>query len=141
MRPIWHIISSLVLSVVILFFTRSITAGLVALLAGVFIDIDHLVDFWISKPKNPFSVKAFIDSDSYVKINKRIFVPLHAWEWVFLLFVVSYQLNWLLLFIFALSLGLHLILDTLYHIWQEKGSPLVYFITFRLIKKFRVFSS
>ncbi len=140
MSPVWHFISSFFIALFFFLGTGDINTALIAFLGGFFIDIDHLLDFWVSKPKNPFSLKAFMDSDSYVKVNKRIFVPFHAWEWVFILLVVAYHLNWLLLFIFAISLGLHLILDTVHHVWQEKGNPLIYVISFRLIKKFKVLS-
>lgn len=138
MRPIWHFIASFILSVVVFFFTRSIAAGLIALLAGIFIDLDHLVDYWASRPKRPFSVRDFLDSERCNVQKKWLFILFHGWEWVALLIIVTWASGWnVLLAALGLSVALHLALDTYYTINEAALSRGVYFIVLRAIRGFK----
>jgi len=138
MRPVWHIISSAILGIVIYFFTGSIIAGIIALLTGVFIDLDHLIDFWISAPKNPFSVKEFYHMDKYLKSKGDYYtiIFLHAFEWLIILavLVVIYQNIYLVAIV--LSILLHLTLDNFN--LKKQDHPLSYSIIFRVLKKFKL---
>lgn len=137
MRPIYHLVASLALAIILFVITKSITASIVIILAGVFIDLDHLIDFWVLKPENPFSVKEFLNSEKYNKQAKYIFVFFHAYEWLIILLVINYLLNWpLYLLAFTLAITLHLTLD-LKNLRYHTMHPLSYFIIFRILKKFK----
>ncbi len=137
MRPITHFIFSSILAVILFFITKSITVSVLVVLVGVFFDLDHLIDFWALKPENPFNVKSFLDSEKYNKQAKYMFVFFHAYEWVIVLLIVNYFLNWpLYLLSITLAIILHLILD-LNNLRYPRVHPLTYFITFRILKKFK----
>ena len=145
MRPLYHIIASFLLAGLIFYCSRAPFPSLVALLAGVFIDLDHLIDFWSLKPKRPFSIRDFLASEQWDSQNRYIFIFLHAWEWIFLLFFFSWFYQWpLWLFSLTLSLALHLFLDALDLLFDPlkesprcQGHPLTYFFVFRCVKGFK----
>ena len=131
MRTIYHLLASSVLGAVLFYITRSLSAAAVAVLAGVFIDLDHLIDFWALKPKNPFSVKDFLNSEKNDLQAKYLFVFAHAWEWVVALWILTVLLNWpVLLLSFVLSITLHLTLDQIYNLRHYKMPKISYFITY-----------
>jgi len=138
MRPIWHIISSFVLGLTIFYFTRSLVTGLIALTAGVFIDLDHLIDFWISAPENPFSVKQFFHMDRYLesKGDHYTLIFFHAWELIIGLVVLTIIYNNVYLIAFVLGILLHFALDTFN--LEKTDHPLTYSLIFRALKKFKL---
>lgn len=141
MKPIYHFVSSLVLAGLIFYFSQSFLAALIAFLAGFLIDLDHLIDFWASKPNNPLSIKQFLNSKKYFKTNKRNFILFHAWEYVVFLIILGFYLNWpLLLLSLVLGLSLHYLLD-IYNLKNDQISPFSYLLTFRLIKGFKIHGS
>lgn len=124
MKPIWHIISSLILGALFFYFTKSINAGFIILLAGVFIDLDHILDFWKSRSKN-FK-------------NQKTFVLWHGYEYLIILFVLAYYLNWpVLLNAFIAGIALHYLLDV-YNLKKDKKHVLSYFLIFRIVKRFTI---
>lgn len=131
-----HIISSAVLAVIVFALFRQWSVMLITFLTGVFVDLDHLFDFWIGRPQNPFSIKAFLSPHSYMKKQNKAFVPLHGYEFILILCLLAWQLNWQPLLIgAAASLTLHLILDD----YGNKLKTFSYFIIYRVAKKFQVF--
>ena len=97
MRPIYHIIVSICLGLAVFALTQSFLAFIIIILTGVFIDLDHLVDFWATRPKNPLSIKDFLDSERYNKQAKYMFVFLHGYEWLIALIILNYIFGWPLL--------------------------------------------
>lgn len=132
-----HIISSAVLALVIYYFWRSPSASATAFLGGILLDLDHLFDFWITKPAHPFSIKEFMHPCEYMRQNRKVYVFLHNYELVILLWILTWHFNWHPI-IFGLAAGatLHLILDDI-------GNELItfsYFFIYRAAKKFAVFT-
>ncbi len=124
-----HIVVSGVLSLLVGFLTKSIWGGVVTFLAGVLLDLDHLLELYLW----------------YVKGNKkRKFVFLHAWEILvilFLVFLILYGLNFsnilfatdkAVLLGIMIGYGSHILLDSIFN----KVHPLGYFIIFRVINRF-----
>lgn len=138
MRPIWHIISSFILGIIIFHFSKSFAAGLLALLSGVFIDLDHLVDFWVSAPKNPFSIKQFYHMDKYLesKGDYYTFIFLHSWELMIVLTIIAVTYSNIYLTALTLSILLHFLLDTFN--LEKTDHPLMYSFIFRAIKRFQL---
>lgn len=136
MRPVFHFIASFVLGAAVFIYSRSLWIFCLALLPGIFIDLDHLIDYWALKPAQPFSIKEFLDSEKYDQQRKYLFIFLHSWEWVFLLWIAAYCLNWpLYVLIPVLSITLHLLMD-IANIGRDKLHPLSYFFVFRALRKF-----
>lgn len=135
MRIKEHFLASSILAIVFYYFTRSLAGTTAAFLAGVLIDLDHLFDFWKSKPNHPFSIKEFLHPCGYMDKNQKIYVPLHSYELLILLWLFwSLNHSHFLLGI-ALGMTLHLILDDI----GNKLQTLSYFFSYRVWKKFRVF--
>lgn len=139
MRPLYHFVASLALGVIIWLVSQSVSAGLIALLAGVFIDLDHLIDFWSLKPARPFSPLDFLRMEKYEAQKKYIFIFFHGYEWLAALWITAYYFNWpLLLIALASTLSLHLFLDSI-NLWfiEPKEHPLSYFFFFRAGRGFK----
>ena len=111
-------------------------AGLV-ILSGVFIDLDHILDFWISKPQALFSVRAFLNPYFYIyQVNHKAYIIWHSWEVVAALFVVVWLSGWPL-WLLALWLAIlnHLLFDQAFNRSLKPGA---YFWAYRFAKHFRV---
>jgi hypothetical protein len=114
-RPRYHTAVSLALAALVVARTRRWRDALPVLVAGVLVDIDHLVD---------------------LAANRRtvgvawVILPLHAWEWVLALLARRNQRSDAL----AGGLAAHLALDQLNHAIDH---PLFYWITFRALHRFR----
>jgi len=68
MMPQYHFISSLILALIIFYFTSSLHASLFCFLAGFMIDIDHLIDYWLYKRRIVISRELF--QEFYKKWDK-----------------------------------------------------------------------
>jgi len=82
---------------------------------GVFIDLDHWLDYWLNIKKIDFDVKEFFRKCNNYELD-HFYVLLHSWEilplFVMLLIISNYN-PWII----GVSIGFveHLILDTLYN--------------------------
>lgn len=137
MRPLNHFVVSLVGAIVFYIFTRYLTGSLLLFAAGFFIDLDHLIDYWALKPKKPFSLREFLDSESYGEQKKYVFIFLHGYEWLILLWLAVFLTGSNLpLLALATGVSLHFLLD-IHNIISEKIRPGEYFFTLRLIRGFK----
>ena len=114
-RPRYHTAFSLALAGLMVARTRRWRDALPVLVAGVLVDIDHLVDLAANR--------------AYGKPHWAI-LPLHAWEWVFALLTRRTQASDGL----AGGLAAHLALDQFN---TAISHPLFYWITFRARHGFR----
>lgn len=132
-----HFVTSAILAVAIFALYRQWSAAIATFLIGVFIDLDHFCDFWMSRPRRPFSIKAFLDPNAYMHKNQnRAFVPLHGYEFAVVLWLGALATSWPPLLVgIASAMTLHLILDDI----GNNLKTLSYFIIFRAAHKFRVF--
>jgi len=138
MRPLKHIIASAILGIGFLLFVKPAWAALIVFLAGVFIDLDHLVDFWALKPLLFFNIHDFLDAEKYDKQVKWIFVFFHSWELIaglWLWAVIGHWPIWPTAIAAGATLHMILDIDNLKH--PYKMHPLTYFLIFRIIKKFK----
>jgi len=137
MKPRTHILSSVVLALVIYYFLKSTAASLATIISGIFIDLDHILDFLISSPDKYFSIKDFLSTKNYMcQKNHKAYVPLHSYELLLLLWILTYYQNWHPVLIgLSSGLTLHLVLDDI----GNHLKTLSYFLIFRAYKKFDVF--
>lgn len=126
-----HIAVSIVVSALVWLWLRSATAALACFGAGVFVDLDHVIDYVLQyghriRPRHLF--RAF-----EAELFDNIFVFLHAWEWILVGLVILWLIDWK-----PAALGLiigfttHLVLDHL----TNRHNPWAYFITYRLAHRF-----
>ena len=127
-----HTIASTVLAAGIYKATSSVEMASAALLVGIFLDIDHIIDFFLFSGER-FSISGF-RSWCYEGRWERLILIFHSYE-LYALFglLVYYYPHPVLLSIFW-SVGLHLILDQIGNRYLIKAfviSPWFYFFTFR----------
>lgn len=114
-KPRYHTAVSLGLAALVIARQRRWRAAIPILIAGVLVDIDHLVDLFANRSS---------------KRPVWTILPLHAWEWVFaLLLPRSSRADDL-----ATGLAAHLALDQMN---KAITHPLFYWITFRARHRFR----
>ena len=88
----FHELSHLVLSLLVGFviwkkWHKHIGVFITALLGGVFIDLDHLIDYILAFGTK-FNLIFFLKGYQFLKTDK-IYVPLHSWELVIILLLTS----------------------------------------------------
>jgi hypothetical protein len=121
---------------VMFFLTKSLFWSVLALFINIFLDADHLVDYWLANGFN-LDYRRFVRETRggglyFVKSQKGI-VPLHSWELLLLFFVVAEVLNLPQLAI-AIAFGFlpHLLWDQITYAQR----PLMYSLIFRAFNKF-----
>jgi manganese transport protein len=114
MRLEHHAALSVTFSGILLAVFRSWELAVASLLPGIFLDVDHLVDFF-AQSKERFTLRRFFEV-IYRRELGRVYIVLHGWEWVCAFGVAVGALGgnpWLL----GLCLGWaqHMIADQLYN--------------------------
>jgi len=115
-------------------FTRSLIPSVICLLVGIFIDLDHLIDFWIHSKKFSFGEDFF---DYFYKAEfRKIYVVFHSIELIPVIYILG---NFLFegIMTYAILLGFisHLFLD---YIGNSKN-PFSYFLFYRILVDFDAF--
>lgn len=123
-----HVFVTLILSFLIYFKTGNLSYLIIFVISGIFIDLDHLIDYFIVF-KNKFNFYKFINCH-YLKSGK-VYIFLHSWEPVFFFLILGYFVKSPGLVISLTSIIIHLIIDNL-----QRRNISVYFLTYRIIKKF-----
>jgi len=120
MFPKWHFLYGYIFSIILVYFLKfSLFAGLIVFLSSVFIDLDHVLIYFLkTKNLHPFKFYSWslVRKEIWKKLSskekedfKRPHFILHGVEAVFVLILLSY----LHVFFFWILLGVlfHLILD------------------------------
>lgn len=127
MRFVQHVAVSIVVSALVWLFLRSFTAALACFLTGVFLDIDHLIDYiwnygWKVKTRHFFKSFEF-------EVFENIVVFLHSWEFIAVYLAILWLVNWQPVAIGALiGIFTHLLLDHFFN----GHSRFAYFLSYRL---------
>jgi len=135
MRLPHHVVASSILGGIMYTTTNSLTLAISAVISGVLIDLDHILDY-LFFAKDKFSIKNF-----FTWCNKslwdRLAVVFHSWE-LMIIFVVLCCLfhNPILIGTVAGAL-LHLIMDQFMNYKTAPIHKLFYFLIFRTSKGFR----
>lgn len=124
-----HVVASVVVSALVWWWLRSSAAALACFLAGVFIDLDHIVDF-IYNNRRHLKFHRFFKAFEF-EILENIFVFLHSWEfalvWLALLLSLPEVRQPVVLGLFV-GFVTHLALDNLFN----RHSRWAYFLFYRL---------
>lgn len=133
MRPVSHLVISAFSAAFIYAWFLSFSAALASFLAGVFIDLDHVPEYWAfrgrkSRFKDFYRIRL---ADQ----KEKIYLFLHSFELIFLLWcaINFFKLDMLWVAV-AFNASAHLLLD---QFSNPRFSPYTYFLTYRILKKFK----
>jgi len=117
MKPIYHLAVSTVISGILYTVFRSWGLVIASFISGIFIDIDHIIDYFIMNGVH-FRVKqfsAFFQKKKYWEIAStywRINLIFHGWEWLVILSILAGITNWdPVVTGILIGFGHHIILD------------------------------
>lgn len=131
MKLIHHVAISICVSALVWLIFRSFTAAAACFVTGVFLDIDHLIDYvinygWRIRIKHLFRVFEY-------ETFENLFLFLHSWEFVVIYLVLLWLMDWKPVAIGAgIGIFVHLLLD---HFFNDH-SKLAYFFSYRLFHGF-----
>ncbi len=131
MKLQYHIVISLVISALVWLWLRSATAALACFLAGVFVDLDHVVDYCLKygvrvRPRHLFHVFEH-------EVFDNIFLFFHAWEWIPIALVILWLIDWKPAVLgLVIGFSFHLVLDHLFN----GHNRWAYFFTYRMAHGF-----
>lgn len=133
-----HLFLSLLVGIFCSYIYKNRRLLLVALVFGIFIDIDHWFDYF-SYFGFKINLTNFFNVTTYMKPAGKTYVLFHGWEYLFPLFFLAKYLEkkWALrglVICSVLSYGCHLLWDSL----NIGCCPLVYFIIYRFWNNFNL---
>ncbi|HDN94464.1 MAG TPA: hypothetical protein ENH18_00060 [Nitrospirae bacterium] len=109
-----HTAISLTISGILYMTSRSWGLAAANLIAGIFIDFDHFLDY-LYEHGRPFKIKNFFHVCKHCQFNK-VFLILHAWEWVALLGLAAWLSGWNPWVTGTfIGIGQHLVCDAMYN--------------------------
>jgi hypothetical protein len=115
MKPIYHVAVSTIISGILYLIFKSWTLSIASLFSGIFIDLDHCIDYFIAHGIS-LDLKKF-SHFFYGEKYKKLTLIFHGWEWLILLFLASWLTGWNHWIIGVLiGFGQHMVLDKLYNI-------------------------
>lgn len=124
-----HILVSLVVSALVWWWLRSLAGAAACFLTGVFIDLDHVIDFFYNN-RRQLQVRRIFTVFEF-EVVENIFVFLHSWEfalvWLALLLTMPETRRPVVLGLF-IGFVTHLALDNFYNRHARWG----YFVLYRL---------
>jgi len=133
MRVSQHITISVIASSGAYLLTKSTGLSLSMLISGIFIDLDHIPDYFVNIGKIKFDFKDFIRKcDSYEL--KKVYLFLHSFELLIILALITYFYRNSILIGITLGLTVHILLDAIFNY----GHTFTYFFIYRYMKKFEL---
>lgn len=115
---------------------KSLPWALTAAFVSVFLDADHVCDFWLGSgfSLNPKKfIKETLNSSPYFERSGKTLIPFHSWELLALFLVVTTVLDTSqVYFAFVVGFVPHLLWDQI----TFAKNPWMYFFTYRLTKGF-----
>ena len=131
-KPEQHVTINVGSAVILGILLNSWIAGISSCLTGIFIDLDHFIDYWVNRGFN-LSVSGFLDF-CYHGTSKRFFDLLHGYEYIPLFVGISFLPGLDMLGI-GLTTGyvLHLLCDQFYNTHLNRWT---YFLSFRIYHRF-----
>jgi len=130
-----HTALSLPFSGLTFFITGSITFSLVAAVASILIDLDHVSDYLLETRRwsKPFGVFSYYREGQF----NKIFLLLHSWELAAILCLGGLYFEQALVVALGTGFSFHIAMDTLcWCILRSRITPLIYFFGFRCYHRF-----
>ncbi len=128
MSPSKHVLASAATSVIFYGLTKSVSGTLTCFLSGIFIDIDHVFDFWIAKRKFLFTYRElyqFFDREKAGKVH----LIFHSYELLLTFWAVLFFCH---LGMFWLGIAVGCTVHMLFDQWLNPLRPRVYFLLYRI---------
>ncbi|MFQ5952711.1 MAG: hypothetical protein ACE5JK_04825 [Candidatus Omnitrophota bacterium] len=125
-----HFVLTLALAWFFYRFTGRWDWSLLVVLGGVFIDLDHLIDYFLYFGWK-FNLKDFF-SHKYLA-SGRVYVIFHSWELVAIMWAFSFIFSWAIPI--ASGMTLHLLIDFFF---SHRSRPLFLFLFFRWYNRFKL---
>jgi len=113
MRAEFHIPISAVVSTAVYFISGSKEISLISFFSGIFIDLDHIFDYFYCEGKIKFDIKDFFYKCNSHKIKKYIFF-LHSFELLVLLAILFYFFPSKILVGILIGFSTHIFTDAFY---------------------------
>ena len=109
-----HVAFSATISLFLYMIFKSWYLSMACLLSGIFIDLDHFIDYFREQGIN-LDIKNFFRICENGQFD-RVMLIFHGWEWVLLCSVIGWSSGWTPLVTgVVIGLGHHMILDALYN--------------------------
>ncbi|MEK6645812.1 MAG: hypothetical protein AABY84_03955 [Candidatus Firestonebacteria bacterium] len=125
-----HIAVSIPISIGVGILFQSNQYAIISFLAGVFIDLDHLFDYF-REYGFPWNLKKFFYR-FHNHLFKRLVLPFHAYENLIIFGAITFWTTNPVLFSIMIGVSQHMIFDQL----TNGIKPQAYLITYRIFKKF-----
>jgi len=105
-----HTILSTVVAGVLYAVFRSWELAAASVLAGVLVDLDHFMDYFIEY--GPRADRTLFFRSFGAGLYRKIYIPIHGWEWIAICAVIAWLADWNIWWIgMAVGLTHHLIAD------------------------------
>lgn len=116
-----HIALSTVVSGILYALFKSWGLTIASFLSGIFIDLDHYIDYLIEYG-SPFNIRKFFFTINEEHI-KKLYMVFHGWEWSIVLFAIGWLSGWNHWVIgILIGYGHHMISDAIFNTnWPVKG--------------------
>jgi len=126
-----HVVVSAAISTAIVASGFPLRAAAAAFAAGVFVDIDHLLDYFFTSRRISFDVK-----DLFYKCENHLlstaYLLLHSYELAAALLAAAYFTRSAVLGGAFAGFAAHLFMDAIYKIRKYPNKPLGYFLLYRI---------
>jgi hypothetical protein len=115
MTPKYHVAASMTISGILFLIFRSWGLAIASFISGVFIDLDHVIDYIFEHGLHLDTKKFF--HFFYGEQYKKLTLILHGWEWPVLLVIASWLTDWNPWIIgLTVGWGQHMLFDRFYNI-------------------------
>lgn len=131
-RPISHVVASGAISAAGFWITGSKAFAIANFLTGIFIDLDHFLDYYYNKKKISLNIVEFYNTCIDYKLS-TLYIFFHCFEALPILWLIAIAFPTNLIW-WGITIGVtqHLIFDTIFNKITLKG----YFFIYRLLNKF-----
>ncbi len=121
-----HIAVSTIISSILYVLFKSWSLTIASFLSGVFLDLDHYIDY-VFECGSPFNMRKFFHC-IYEEKLKKIYLILHSWEWSIVLIIMGWMLDWNHWVVgVMIGYGHHMVLDALFNThWPILGYSLLW---------------
>lgn len=128
-----HLAAGLIIGGLLYYKYRRRGLFFLALAVSIFIDLDHLIDYFLYADFSRFDLSEFLDMDFALKVNK-IYVLFHGWEFVFILLFLANIIKKYRPILLTIGLAVfgHLLVDQ----FTNEVGVFTYFFIYRLINNF-----
>ncbi|MBU1061794.1 MAG: hypothetical protein KJ952_03630 [Candidatus Omnitrophica bacterium] len=133
MKVSGHAVISLTVGGILYYYSHSLAGFLGLLLTGIFVDLDHYIDYVREQGISFDYMKIYSTCKDGDKHFKKLTLILHSYELVIFLWlaIVFFNLNIMWQYI-TVGLTLHLVVDQI----TNRVVPLAYFFSYRVAKNF-----